>query len=268
MKMTVPMQRSLSFWIFCLYAIGQVFAQGDVPTNEIIIKDCRKVPCFTKSPTKTIGNPILPPDYPFAFLVNLTNVNQAESGFGNIGAEFRIGFAPKRSYILINQIVADEEYARDNDLNNTTLYEDVSRLYNPRTPYFEMGLRYTNLNFNSLNGISGGRDFTLRYLDIIPLGMRYEFTNRLSLGLAANISLLTQAVRDGREIADLEATGFNRWEPGMNLNLHYGKRGRGPQIGLNYNLRFSYLSETNLRYGITQVSLGWGFGNGKRSRRK
>jgi len=182
---------------------------------------------------------------------------------GNIGGEFRLGFAPKRTYQLKNKIVADEQYARDNNLDNSVIHQEVLFIHNAKTPYYEIGARLTNLNFENLSRISGGNSFQLQYLDIIPLGVRYELGKRLSVGVGSSFSLLTSATLDGREIVDLERSGFNRWEPGLMFNLQYGKRGRGLQAGITYNQRFSYLSETNLQYGIAQFSLGWGFG-GKR----
>ncbi|MFK7926100.1 MAG: hypothetical protein AB8H47_29400 [Bacteroidia bacterium] len=260
MKMTVPMHRSLLFVVFSLLTLSISWAQVE---TEIIIRDCTKIPCFTKSPKKTLGNPIMPPDYPFTFMVNLSNVTQASGGLGSMGGELRLGFAPKRTYEVKSTIVADEQYARKNGLNNNVVHQEVLFIHNAKTPYYEIGARLTNLNFENLSSISGGRSFQLQYLDIVPLGMRYELGKRFSLGLGTSISMLTSATLDGREITDLERSGFNRWEPGLMLNLQYGKRGRGLQAGFTYNQRFSYLSETSLRYGITQFSIGWGLG-GKR----
>ncbi len=259
MKMTVPMQRPLLFLILCLLAQT---AWSQVET-ETIIRDCAKIPCFTKSVKKTLGNPIMPPDFPITLMINTSNVPAAESGFGNFGGELRIGIAPKRTYQVRSTIVADEQYAKDNDLNNRVVHQEVLMIHNPKTPYFEMGARLTNLNFENLDGISRGRSFQLQYLDIVPVGVRYDLAKRLSVGVGTSFSLLTSATLDGREIGDLESSGFNRWEPGLMLNVQYGKRGRGLQAGFTYNQRFSYLSETNLRYGIAQLSLGWGFGGQK-----
>lgn len=260
MKMIVPMQRPFWFFMLCLFVTNTSWAQE----IEIIARpDCAKVPCFTKSAVKKVDGSILPPDWMFTFMVNSANVRASQNNPLNLGGELRFAIASKRSVQISNRIVADEQYAKDNNLENPVLYQETISFQNRNTPYYEIGARLTNLNFESLSQISGGRNFQLQYIDIIPAAMRYDLGQRFSLGVGTSFSMLSSATLDGREVADLERSGFNRWEPGLMFNLQYGKRGKGLQAGITYNQRFSYLNETSLRYGITQFSLGWGFGGRK-----
>ncbi len=222
-------------------------------------QDCGGVKLSKKKQITTIH----PPDYPISMIVGWNSVagTAAQNPGRNTSFRLNIGWAPGRSVGVPVQVVPSETYARQNGGDTETpLFEETFAVQNARTPYWEGGLQLTNLSFADLNGITSGREIALTYLDIIPLGFRYELAKRLSVGAGASFSVLMNATQDGREVADLATAGFNDIEPGLIFNAQFGKRGGGLKAGVSYNLRFAQLSGSNLRYGFTQFSLGWGFG--------
>lgn len=250
-----------SFLTLLLLALGgQLFGQKKTIAYQI---DCPQADCGGAKLTKIKQiTTIKPPDLLLATQLAWNTVGGAEAmGFpGNTSFRLNFGWAPSKTISTPIEIVPSERYAKANGLDQGALLQDEIVVRSAKTPYWEGGIQFTQLSFASLSQISSGRTFELRYLDLIPLGFRYELGQRFSVGAGASFSLLLNATADGREILDPAASGYNEVEPGLLFNLQFGKRGKGLQAGINQNLRFAQLNGSNLRYGVTQFYVGWGFG--------